>query len=102
MKGWRLVASDISGMDMVMDAESPLFGTVPAPRVLQNQLDRNLESEIAKLETFLLEELQKAMRHKTGTEWVVVFTAAVVLLHVRERDIWRLEYWIIHQDEVSF
>jgi len=105
MKGWELVVNNISGLDMVTDTESPLYGTVPAPRVLQNQLDRNLESYIARFETVLLKELQKAMRRmrdRTGVEWTIIFTATVILLHVRERDIWRLEHWVVHRDEVSF
>lgn len=102
MKGWELITDRTYDSWSISDQESSLFGTVPAPRVLQNQLDRNLASYMAKQEGVFLKELQKAMSHQTKAQWIDVFLAAVILLHIRERDLWRLEHWVVHQDEVSF
>ena len=57
MKGWEIAGEEALGMRPVEDAHSPLYGTVPAPRVLQNQLDRNLESYIIGKERLFLKTL---------------------------------------------
>jgi hypothetical protein len=101
MKRWEIGGDETLGMCRVTDIMSSLFGTIPAPRVLQNQLDRNLELHIATTELEFLKELQNAMQRKRPQTWVVIFTAAVITLHVMERDIWRLEYWVLNPETVS-
>ena len=95
MKGWRFSGRDTLGMTMFAD------GSTPAPRVLQNQLDHRLESYIAQVEVHVLTDLQKAMLRTPRNEWINVFIVVVIILHVRERDIWRLAHWIINPDGVS-
>ena len=88
-------------MSRVADKNCSLFNTVPAPRVLQNQLDRSLESYMASMELRLLKELQKAMLQAKANTWIAIFVAVVIILHTRERDIWRLEHWVLHPEVVS-
>ena len=52
---------NILGMSRVADVSSYLFDTIPAPRVLQNHLDRNLELHIARIELAFHKALQNAM-----------------------------------------
>lgn len=89
-------------MDVVNDIHSPLHGTVPVPRVLQNQLDHLLEMQIADIESELFLRLQKTMRLRKRADWVSIFLAVILILHVIERDIWRLLYWLRHHEEVRF
>ena len=81
MKGWKI-------------------GGSPAPRVLQNQLDHRLELFVSELEARLLRKLEAAMTQKKVPRREV-FSATIVLLAAAERDIWRLMYWIRHQEEVG-
>lgn len=101
MKGWEIGGHETLGMSRVADVGSYLFDTIPAPRVLQNQLDRNLELYIARTELTFLKALQDAMLRAREHAWTVVFTATVIALHMRERDIWRLEHWVLNPDVVS-
>ena len=101
MKGWEISGDDRLGMTLVKDMRSPLHGTVPAPRVLQNQLDSNLESYIMRRERDLLRAVQNAMLKQRSSSWVVISLVVVVFLHVLERDIWRLMYWKYHREDVS-
>ena len=102
MKGWSMSGHETLGMCRVTDLGSYLFYTIPAPRVLQNQLDRNLELYMARTELTFLKALQNAMLRVRKHAWTVVFTATVIALHMRERDIWRLEHWVLNPDVVSF
>ena len=101
MKGWEISGEDKLEMTTVDDIRSPLHGTVPAPRVLQNQLDRNLELYIMKKEADLLKAVQSGMLRRYSTSWEVISLAVVMFLHVLERDIWRLMYWKYHSEDVS-
>lgn len=57
MKGWEIYSYERLGMDIISRMESPLYGSIPVPRVLQNQLDHLLEAEIVKTERYLLKNL---------------------------------------------
>ncbi|KAH7390030.1 hypothetical protein BKA64DRAFT_756964, partial [Cadophora sp. MPI-SDFR-AT-0126] len=94
MKGWEISGGDeFLGMTIVNEPSSLLHNTIPAPRVLQNQLDHLLERQIFETEHKLLKELQKLIRRHDRGQWVVVFLALVIVLHILERDTWRLMYW---------
>lgn len=101
MKGWEIRGHERLGMDIVSRFESPLYGSVPVPRVLQNQLDHLLEAEIVKIERYLLKNLQKVIRASNRSAWVSTFLGIAIILHVMERDTWRLLYWVNHQEQVS-
>jgi hypothetical protein len=101
IKGWEIRGDETLGMCKVTDKTSPLFSIVPAPRVLQNQLDRNLELYIARMECKFLTELQNSMLQRVSQTRIVLFTAVVIALHVIERDTWRLQHWVLHPDVVS-
>jgi hypothetical protein len=87
-------------MKIVDRMESPLHGSISAPCVLQNQLDHLLESEIVETERHLLKNLQKVIKVSDRTSWVATFLATAIILHVMERDAWRLLYWVHHQEQV--
>lgn len=82
-------------MPTVSYLDSPLYNTRPVPRVFQNQIDRNLEAYIVKIEIVLLQKLQNAMSETKGHEWTVVFLAVFIILHVAERDMWRLLWFVM-------
>ena len=103
MQGWSIVDSDeLLGMSVINEPASLLHKTVPAPKVIQNQLDHLLERQIFEIEESLLNEIQKLIRRRDRGQWIVVFLSLVIVLHVLERDIWRLVYWVHHKEEVSF
>ncbi|KAF1363473.1 hypothetical protein EJ07DRAFT_152281 [Lizonia empirigonia] len=95
MQGWQLTFPGSLGMLPVVDQDSFLFNTTPAPRVLQNQLDQILEQYCAKKEMEYLKALQGAMRKTVRRDWITIFASSIILLHTRERDIWRLLYWTL-------
>jgi hypothetical protein len=101
MTGWQLTIPGDLGMRPVQHQGSLLNGTTPAPRVLQNQLDRILEQYCADRELKCLEDLQRSMRQSTQRRWIVIFIVTVIILHVRERDLWRLLYWTLQNNNVS-
>lgn len=88
------------GMPLVMDRTSFLFNTIPAPRVLQNQLDSRLERYCAVQEGKYLKVLSDTMRQNRRNEWIAIFISAIILLHTRERDIHRLLYWTCDTSKV--
>jgi len=83
------------GMSTVTDVRSFLLHSTPAPRVLQNQLDQRLETYCAKREESFLRKLSSTVTNKRSSMWDAIFISAVILLHVRERDIHRLLYWTL-------
>lgn len=94
--GWQLGASP-----PITDPSSPYYGSSPAPRVLQNELDRRLEWYISSLESRLLADLRAALVKRTAP-WNDIYLTGLLVLAVVEIDSWRLMYWIRHKEEVSF
>ncbi|KAL2063201.1 hypothetical protein VTL71DRAFT_5005 [Oculimacula yallundae] len=80
---------------------SPLYGTFPAPRVLQNHLDHGLECMMMAAENDFLEALQMAITRRNHEEWIIFFLAISLCLRIREVDIWRLMYWFRHPEEAN-
>jgi hypothetical protein len=99
MKGWELAKNGTLGMHEVTNPFSTLFGTVPAPRVLQNQLDRFLEQYCAQKECECLLGLQTLFRGGEKSQ-LPIYTVIALLLNIRERDIWRLSSWIGDRNSV--
>lgn len=95
MQGWQMTFPQSLGMPFVTDEKSFLLNTTPAPRVLQNQLDHGLEQYCAMKEERYLKALSSTMLLKRSNAWAAIFISAVILLHVRERDIHRLLYWTL-------
>lgn len=100
MKGWQAPENPLLGIIRVDNPGSPYHQTLPAPRVLQNQIDSRIEAHVARVELQLLKELQKAMKQKTCA-WTEIFSTVFLILRVTEKDIWRLMYWLKHDKEVS-
>lgn len=101
MKGWQISERESLGMPTVTDNRSSLYKQLPAPRPVQNQADQDLERYIADREVSNLRDLQNAMRGTVRKSWIVMFTTVLIILSIRERDIWRLLYWIYHPEQVS-
>jgi len=101
MKGWTVTSEETLGMRKVEDIECPLHGSIPAPRVLQNQLDRNLECYIIAKEKQLLKAIQRELRKSRSEGLDVIFSSVIIILHVLEKDTWRLMYWRKRREEVS-
>lgn len=93
MEGWALTGKETLEMREVNDIECPLHGSIPAPRVLQNQLDRNLESCIVTTERILLKSIQRELRKWRPDGRDIVSAAVICIFNVLERDTWRLMYW---------
>jgi hypothetical protein len=101
MKGWTITSEETLGMRKVEDIECPLHASIPAPRVLQNQLDRNLECYIIAKEKQLLKAIQRELRKSRSEGLDVIFSSVIIILHVLEKDTWRLMYWRKRREEVS-
>src|SRR5690242_8155621 len=101
MEGWQLEGEDLLEMPVVKQSDCPLYNKVPVPRVLENQLDLHLESYIVDVENKSLKMLQDALLQKSRNSPVDMFLSAVLSLHVVERDIWRLLFWVYHNQQVS-
>lgn len=71
-------------------------GTIPLPKVLNDQLDHLLERRIWQLEKQILSELQKRIFARKRHEWLKIFFTLVVFMNALERDTWRLSYWTNH------
>ncbi|KAF2028941.1 hypothetical protein EK21DRAFT_15799, partial [Setomelanomma holmii] len=92
MKGWQLCVPGSLQMMPIVDRNSLSYGSVPAPRVLQNQLDQILENYCARNEAQCLRELQAKMLSRQCSQ-VALYSVVAILLNIRERDIWRLLPW---------
>ncbi|KAI9896001.1 hypothetical protein N3K66_009070 [Trichothecium roseum] len=89
MKGWQC-----TNTIFVSDTDNPYYGLRPAPRILQNQMDRHLERFIASRENMLATRIQD---HISGaSDGADASAAIVVILMVLEKDVWRLMYWTKH------
>jgi maltooligosyltrehalose synthase len=101
MKGWTITGEELLETRKVEDVDCPLLGSIPAPRVLQNQLDRNLELYIAAKEEMLLKAVQRELRQCSPDSRETVFAVVLFILNVLERDTWRLMYWRKRRDQVN-
>lgn len=101
MEEWQFADEDLLGMAVVEQSNCPLQSIVPIPRILHNQLDRCLESWIINVESDLLKMLQNVLFKRYRVEKIHLFLTIVVILHMMERNIWRLLYWIYHPEQVS-
>jgi hypothetical protein len=94
VKGWQTnVGIPIKTRD------SPFFSTIPAPRVLQHQLDRMLELYVYDQERRLFQMLRTAMTSPDLARKEYAFYATLTFLNTIERDVWRLVYWTKHVEE---
>ena len=57
---------------------------------------RTSKSVIVETERHLLKKLQKVIEASGRTSWVATFLATTMMLHVKERDAWRLLYRVHH------
>ncbi|POS81098.1 hypothetical protein DHEL01_v200514 [Diaporthe helianthi] len=81
MKGWQAPENPFLGITRVDNPGSPYHQTLPAPRVLQNQIDSRIEALVARVELQLLKELQRAMKQNTCA-WTEIFSTVYLILRV--------------------
>jgi hypothetical protein len=88
-------------MSRVLDEQSAFFGTIPVPRMIQNQLNHLLEKIMEKSEKLITGILHGMYRTRKPNSWFVATLGAFLLLHARELDAGRLLYWNRNPDEVQ-
>lgn len=97
LKNWQA-----ENFPLVNDINNSNLGLRPAPRVMQNGLDLQLEAYVAQLEGNLLQRINRTLHGRGTTDsWGELCAATFVLLAVMEKDIWRLVYWVRHRQEVG-
>ena len=87
------------GTKVIRLPECPLDQTIPAPAVLQKQLNNSLEAYIASSKQEFLEDLEAAFieKHKDPLTLGLIIT---LYLHVLKKNICRLSCWV-HQNEAE-
>ncbi|PCD22223.1 hypothetical protein AU210_016014 [Fusarium oxysporum f. sp. radicis-cucumerinum] len=100
--GWQFSGEETLGMSRVLDEQSAFFGTIPVPRMIQNQLNHLLEKIMEKSEKLITGILHGMYRTRKPNSWFVATLGAFLLLHARELDAGRLLYWNRNPDEYNF
>lgn len=103
---WRIAPSSTEalGMTSITDETSSLWGVIPLPRLLNQQLDSIIEARLAENEQRLLNELQNTIFARRQKEWFVIFLTTFVYLSAVEKDTWSLETWnleVVKKNEVT-
>ncbi|KAH6959696.1 hypothetical protein BKA56DRAFT_637557 [Ilyonectria sp. MPI-CAGE-AT-0026] len=89
-------------MKAVNDVDSPWHGIIPVPRMVQNQLNHQLELELVQLDKMALGALHGIFKKSRQNNWAVATWAIFLLLHVRELDAGRIIHWSRHEDPERF
>ena len=76
-----------------IDVPDRSHGLIPLPRLINQQLDAQLEFRVATIEKELLAELQKQILEHNSTDWFGIFLTIYVHLSSLERDTWSLNTW---------
>ncbi|SCO54155.1 uncharacterized protein FFNC_15368 [Fusarium fujikuroi] len=100
--GWQFSGEETLGMSRVYDEQSAFFGTIPVPRMIQNQLNHLLENIMERSEKSITDILHGMYRTRKPNNWFVATLGAFLLLHARELDAGRLLYWNRNPDEYKF
>ncbi|KAI5858007.1 hypothetical protein BZA05DRAFT_112320 [Tricharina praecox] len=90
---WRICGVNTLGMEPINDPEMKFHGFIPLPRLINQQLDAQLELRVATMENELLTELQNHILDRNSTDWFGIFLTIFVHLSSIERDTWGLNTW---------
>lgn len=88
-------------MSPVDSEASPWYGITPVPRVLQNQLNHQMELKMAELDEKITKNIMTIMKKAERKNWLTGTLALFFLLHVREIDAGRNFFWNRYEDKVG-
>lgn len=100
-RGWRFAGEPSLGMLPIEGEQSAWKGECPVPRMVQNQLNHQLELHMGRLDARILVRLQKLLVKKDPESFATATLAMFLLLHIRELDAARIIYWKRYKDSVS-
>ncbi|KAM0794839.1 hypothetical protein BDR22DRAFT_814504 [Usnea florida] len=100
--GWQFTGEENLGMAPVTDKLSAWYGTVPVPRMVQNQLGHLLELKMIELDGKILKAVQQLLYKRSRPTWIIGTLAVFILLHIRELDAGRNIYWRRYKDSGKF
>ncbi|KAH6714551.1 hypothetical protein BKA61DRAFT_723325 [Leptodontidium sp. MPI-SDFR-AT-0119] len=100
--GWHFAGPEKLGMSLVDDEASPWYGITPVPRMLQNQLNHQLELKMAELDEKIMKNIMTIMKKAERKNWLTGTLALFFLLHIREIDAGRNFFWNRYEDKDGF
>lgn len=77
----------------IQDPKSSLYGIVPLPRLVNQQLDARVEEWMAQIEGELLLELQTKIFKRSPADWFTIYLSLFLTLSTLELDTWGLKTW---------
>lgn len=98
--GWHFAGTERLEMSEVKDTSSPWYGITPVPRMLQNQLNHQLELKMVELDEKIMKTAMVIMKKADRKQWLVGMLSIFLLLHVREIDAGRNLFWNRYEDKV--
>lgn len=87
-------------MTTVNEPQSAWHQQIPVPRMIQNQLNHQLELLMVELDKKVLLMIQQRLKQRSRPMWVVTTLSVVLVLHIRELDAVRIIYWSRYVDSV--
>ncbi|RQM07076.1 hypothetical protein DH86_00000224 [Scytalidium sp. 3C] len=100
--GWHFAGTERLEMSEVKDTSSPWYGITPVPRMLQNQLNHQLELKMVELDEKIMKTAMVIMKKADRKQWLVGMLSIFLLLHVREIDAGRNLFWNRYEDKDGF
>lgn len=102
-EGFGIVGNETFDIPKVDNKNSPYYGTVPIPPILDHQLDTVGIRYMLKLKDNVLKTLKNRMSRRRQTQWYEVFLTIFVLLHNLEY-VYRAQYQYMkrHEGTVSY
>ncbi|KAI8648873.1 5'-deoxynucleotidase [Fusarium sp. Ph1] len=98
--GWRFAGEETLGMTRVQSKDSAWHGIIPVPRMIQNQLNHQLERILVEWDKEVLLALHKLLAGSRN-KWVPATLATFLLLHIRELDAGRNIIWQYTNDPLN-
>jgi hypothetical protein len=77
----------------IQDPKSSLYGIIPLPRLVNQQLDARVEEWMAQIEGELLLELQTKIFKRSPADWFTIYLSLFLTLSTLELDTWGLKTW---------
>lgn len=100
--GWHFAGTESLGMSVVDNKSSPWHGIKPVPRMLQNQLNHQLELKMAEIDETIMKSAMAIMKNADRKQWLIGTLSLFLLLHVREIDAGRNLFWNRYEDKVYY
>ncbi|KAI8648151.1 hypothetical protein NCS56_01547300 [Fusarium sp. Ph1] len=90
--GWRFAGEETLGMTKVQSKNSAWHGIIPVPRMIQNQLNHQLERILVEWDKEVLLALHQLLPGGRD-KWIPATLTTFLLLHIRELDAGRNIIW---------